>query len=338
MQRSDTQVIKGGGILFMLFFHLFNRVKFVALCNPILYINDDPLCHLITRALDPVDIFLILSGYGLWKASQRGDKNRWLRIAKLLVHYWIILATFLCLAIFMQPEKYPGSVIDLINNFTTFKTSYNGEMWFLMPYLILSLLSPLIFKIIAKVKYWLVIVVGCYFLSMAAGWSIPRGYFGINQFHVMKVLANTVMFISPFVTGAVAAKYNFFDKCLNNKSLKRISPILLAALLVAEVCWNKIPLYCFWLVTLFVIVINTYKCKPIYNVLKTLGDNSMNMWMIHSWFCYRLFVDFTYSFKNPLLIFIILVAISYALSLVFNVICKPIEKYIGNHCKFLIRE
>ena len=52
----------------------------------------------------------------------------------------------------------------------------------------------------------------------------------------------------------------------------------------------------------------------------------MNMWMIHSWFCYYLFHDFIYSFGYPLVIFVVLTVVSYACSLMVNKIATPIER------------
>lgn len=51
----------------------------------------------------------------------------------------------------------------------------------------------------------------------------------------------------------------------------------------------------------------------------------MNMWMIHSWFCYYLFHGFIYSFSYPLLIFMVLTILSYLTSLIINIIIRPIE-------------
>ena len=60
--------------------------------------------------------------------------------------------------------------------------------------------------------------------------------------------------------------------------------------------------------------------------LAKLGDQSMDMWMIHSWFCYYLFHDFIYSFEYPLVIFAVLTAISYACSLIVNKIALSVER------------
>lgn len=54
----------------------------------------------------------------------------------------------------------------------------------------------------------------------------------------------------------------------------------------------------------------------------------MNMWMIHTWFCYYLFHDFIYSFEYPVMIFVVLTIISYLCSLAVNRITLPIERLI----------
>lgn len=52
---------------------------------------------------------------------------------------------------------------------------------------------------------------------------------------------------------------------------------------------------------------------------------SMNMWMIHSWFCYYLFHDFIYSFSYPVLIFLVTTLISYFSARMVAMLSKPVE-------------
>lgn len=59
-----------------------------------------------------------------------------------------------------------------------------------------------------------------------------------------------------------------------------------------------------------------------------LGRQSMNMWMIHSWFCYHLFTDFTYSFGYPVVIYAVLIIISYACGKLTDYILMPVERLI----------
>ncbi len=52
----------------------------------------------------------------------------------------------------------------------------------------------------------------------------------------------------------------------------------------------------------------------------------MRMWMIHSWFCYYLFHDLTYSLRYPPLIFTALVIVSYVCAILVNKITTEIQK------------
>lgn len=77
------------------------------------------------------------------------------------------------------------------------------------------------------------------------------------------------------------------------------------------------------------LIISCLTLIPMNRIVRTalisLGNQSMNMWMIHSWFCYYLFHDVIYSFSYPILIFMVLTMVSYVSSLIVNVIAKPIE-------------
>lgn len=148
MDKSTSNIVKGIAILFMLWLHLFNRMVNVELCDTFINIDGTPLIYLLTKATNPVAFFLVVSGYGLYLAFQKGDKNRYKRIATLIIHYWVILTTFLILGAVLKPAVYPGSIMDVIDNYTTYRTTYNGEMWFLCPYIILALVAPIYFRLI----------------------------------------------------------------------------------------------------------------------------------------------------------------------------------------------
>lgn len=50
-------------------------------------------------------------------------------------------------------------------------------------------------------------------------------------------------------------------------------------------------------------------------ILAHLGKYSMEMWLIHTWFCYYLFRGFFYGLHYPLLIYALLLAVTYASAL-----------------------
>lgn len=62
--------------------------------------------------------------------------------------------------------------------------------------------------------------------------------------------------------------------------------------------------------------------KYISTVLESLGKQSMFMWMTHTYFAFYLFHDFIYGFQYPILIYLILILISYIVSLLFSFIVK----------------
>ena len=59
-------------------------------------------------------------------------------------------------------------------------------------------------------------------------------------------------------------------------------------------------------------------------ILEHLGKQSMVMWLTHSFFCYHLFHDSIYGFKYPLLIFLVLLAVSYSVSYPITAIANQV--------------
>lgn len=205
-------MMKGVAILLMIFLHLFNQSVNVDLCRNFIYIDGTPLVLILSRASNPVAFFLILGGYGLYKVYVRGDRHRWTRILKLMIHYWVILVVFLSIGHFMHPLEYPGSWLSLLSNATGFHTTYNGEMWFLLPYVLLSAISPVLFRIMSRFKA-IYVIVGTLLIHLCTSFCISR-YGTIFFYH--NYLAYTPLLVCHllfnFSLGAMAARTNFFEK------------------------------------------------------------------------------------------------------------------------------
>lgn len=211
MNRQETQIMKGVAILLMLFLHLFNQQGNVALCNTFLFIDDIPLVSYLVRAANPVSFFLILGGYGMYCVWQKGDKHRWSRIGKLMLHYWIVLTMFVCIGHFMHPDRYPGGWQKVLGNVTCFDTSYNAEMWFLLPYVCLTLLSPWLFKFCERFRVRYVLLVS-FVISLGTSFIISR-YGALYLYHNMWVY-NPYLIVHlsfAFLLGAMAAKLTSDD-------------------------------------------------------------------------------------------------------------------------------
>lgn len=212
MTRQQSQMMKGVAILLMIFLHLFNQEGNVALCHNLLFIDGTPLVLILSHASNPVAFFLILGGYGLYRVYEKGDKHRWSRLAKLMIHYWIILLIFVTIGHFIRSAAYPGSFLNILSNVTGYETTYNGEMWFLLPYVILSACSKPLFDFLKRFRALIVICVtlvihlGTSFCISRYGASfLYSNYWVYDPLLVLHLLFN-------FCLGAMAARSNFFER------------------------------------------------------------------------------------------------------------------------------
>lgn len=215
MTKQESIILKGVAILLMLYLHLFNQMTNVEQCVNYLYVGSVPFTHLLSRAANPVAFFLILSGYGLYTVRKKNPQyNIARKLHNLYIHYWITLALFVPLGAWIVGcARYPGSMVDIISNVTAWHTTWNGEIWFFFPYLLLALSSKLIFKLLDSV-HPILFFGSTLFLSLAMGFCISRygaSYLYHHQLVYMPVLYFSLLF--SFSLGAGLAKYNLFNKC-----------------------------------------------------------------------------------------------------------------------------
>lgn len=264
MSKQETQILKGVAILLMLFLHLFNREANVALCYTFINIGDVPLISYLVRAANPVSFFLILGGYGMYKVWKKGDKNRFGRIWKLLMHYWVILILFVSVGTIFYPNSYPGSALTILLNFLTVNTSYNGECWFLFPYIVLSLLSPYLFKLCDKFRVRWVLL---FFLFVGFGTSFIISRYGNEYLYNNLWIYDPFLVIHiafPFVLGAMAAKCDVFRWQIN---IKPVWALVLLLLLICIRCLFRTSafhtIYVFLFIFLFLKLKRSLLCDKI---------------------------------------------------------------------------
>ena len=325
ISKQESQILKGVAILLMLFLHLFNLKQNVDLCNTLLFIGELPLVHLLTRASNPVSFFLILGGYGMYIVNKKGDAHRVTRIIKLFLHYWIITIIFITIGHQMFPDRYPGSCIDVVQNLTCYTPTYNIELWFLLPYTLLSLTSVWLFRLADRFRTRYVLII-LFMLHLFTSFLISR--YGVKYLFYNWWIYNPILYLHlmfSFFMGAMAAKHHVFSFFSNYNWRLYAWPLLF--LLIAIRCLFDISIInSFYAFAFFFLFIKASRLQYIDKVLGFLGKHSMNMWMIHCWFCYYLFHDFIYGFKYPVIIFTVLVIISVVCSIIVNVICAPIKK------------
>lgn len=324
MSKDDTTMLKGIAILMMLFLHLFSNPETAASYTPLLWFGHTPFATIFTRACNPVGFFLVCSGYGLAYVYHRGKLNavsQGKRLLKLYLNYWLILLIFVTIGSVLQPNHFPGSMTAFIENFTGWNTDYyDHPAWFLLPYALLSLTALWIFKAMDRlgiVKSLLVSFVLC-FGSMVV---ISRYIAPNNLQHEWFTIFFTYFdLLFAFVLGA-CINYKFetgkitIDILCNHQGLTILLLVLWFAihLLTGSAAFGPFFLFAF-----MVIFLNLRFKGIVRNVLLELGRKSMPMWLTHAFFYGYLFHDFIYDFKYSIVIFLVLVIISYLTAIVIQ--------------------
>lgn len=318
----------------MLFYHLFGRDDLGDLCTPLLYIGNTPLVKYLSNACYPVSFFMILSGYGLtycYKRNQLSLSIQSKRILKLYVHYWLILLIFVTIGHFIKPDIYPNDLLHVLANIVGIRCTYNGETWFLLPYAIISLLSWWIIDFVYHLNEKHKIIITLIIYSIV---------FLTTRYIVYHQLENTTLLtilLQPLFIVQLTFYFSLgilLFRLLENEptALKAVKPttyfiIIIALFIIKSMIKVTIAdgLYAF----IIIFCISHLQLHRLFhNIFYKLGQYSMPMWMTHTFFAVYLFQDFIYGFKYPLLIWLVLIALSYLVSI-------PILK-IGNRINTLI--
>lgn len=328
ISKDRSLCLKGIALFFMVFLHLFNQVGNLEGCFSLFSVNGLPLANFLSRGCSPVGLYLFVSGYGLYFMHRKHSGGGILRLLKLYILYWIILAVFVTIGSFMRPEEYPGTLLDVLLNATAFRTTYYGEAWFLFPYILLALTSSFVFASIDRwnVKRVLPVV---FVLNYGAMFMISRYYNAFFNFHY--AVYHVVLYFDcllPFLIGALFCKFADME---SPAWLARVfslpQPLLVGMLLVLFMinCYISSAAFGpFFLVAFVTLFINIHWYSWFLECCRFLGKFSTTVWLVHTWFCYYLFKDFIYGFHYPLLI----LAVEFALSIATGFVIQKLVNMV----------
>lgn len=320
----------------MVFLHLFTDKEIDENLGFLLSVGDTPLIFYLTRLCNPVPLFLILSGYGLYSTySKWGGVKPCKRIGYLYSHLWLIYLILLPLACLVKPESYPGSLSVFICNATSWRCSYIGEQWFFLPYVLLMAFSKWIFKLFDKVNCYVTFLIGLFVYGFTI-YLLKRfgeATLGNNMFFYNVFLSFYMLF--PFLLGYMAKRYQWIEKAnffVNNRvGSNPFIPVIVLIVLCAIRCFvshaSIDPLYDIIFVVLFAMI---QVPKVLGVVLSYLGKHSMNIWLIHTWFSNRLFHNFFYNtVYYPIVMYVSLMIVSLVISHIVEMLYKPIGKFVS---------
>lgn len=361
--NDDTLAIKALGIMLMLAHHLFafpqkliNGASYNSLYitsndfNIEYYFGDfGKLC---------VALFMMLAGYGMYcsyaarkdAAADSSDKSVFnsliiRRVKNVYTKYWQIFIIFIPIGIILGAPNIEPTIGNIVKNFFAIETNFNGEWWFFTIYLLMLFVFPVAVRLLDRkhANPWTdilwVIIANEFFNTAVVTFLNTNEYTKsfYSTYFTQKMILILVMF-PMFFAGCYLAKYDIIAKiraCFSTSfSAKLTGIVILAVIFILRKNW---PMRASWgwdKLDFVYACVFTIACAlildgltPIRKGLAFIGRQSTGMWLIHSFFCYYYWQQFTYATKNPILIYIILFVVSFGLSFIIDFIFNNLGKF-----------
>lgn len=336
LSKNDSKMLQGLSVLAMVCLHLFDR-DYRGLFAPILFVEGVPLSFYLGQLSDfCVFGFAFLSGYAhMVQYGQAGYYQRRLKgLLSVFCSYWLILIVFSMVGIAIgQGDYMPGTLKKFILNGLTLENSYNGAWWYMFTYAVIVLISPVLLKWVKRSHPIIVLSIGfgiycvAYYVRFKIGysnWLLGKlGPFGMTLFE--------------YLLGALALQYRVFTHLYKIwEKIPKTVRWLLAALLMLGMLYVRtkvVPSLFVAPVTGFVVMTLFHfwqKPKLVQKTFLLVGGHSTNIWLTHMFFYSVMFKNLVYIAKYPLLVFAFMLAITIPLSMLLQLVEKPLQKRIAS--------
>lgn len=330
--RRDTKIIKGVAICLMLYHHLFafpeRATEYGESFVSLLYWGDTNLSVCLGAfGKICVAMFALLGGYGCYMSSLREDNMSafvFRRIKGLYKSFWMVF--FVCLPVLVYKRRAMRSLVlyEIIYNFLGLSTSFNEEWWFVLPFAVLLTLFPAVKRFVERkhasmyTDFFFLVV-----LNTVIVYIIPA----LTETRLFSTLAVTVFWsrteelleiLPAYLTGCLFARWDILSRVKERFGGKPL------CCLVSLVCmlgvfvvrpYNRL-FYDFVNAGVFTLCLTVLlPLKPMRYIgaaLEKLGEESTFIWLIHTFFCYYWLRHLVYLPKYSPLIFLWLLAMSYA--------------------------
>lgn len=334
--KSDTSIAKLVAILLMMLHHLFGFTDRIApgnMYHSLYMYQGQPMEAVICASFKVcVSFFLFLSGYGTYLSIRKSkdiSKTISNRIFRLLKNIWQVMIIFVPIDFVLGVTKVNLTASWTIHyDFESIILSmlgfekYNGEWWFVMPYIVLMMMTPIMLRFLKRRKADFftdfLVVLGMALFSL---YGIPKilNYDMFIDFRgtVWGILFINVVYLLPiYLFGMVFAKYQVFSyyyQMMPKGILKY--PV---ALFVAAACfymrYKLGAAYDFFLIgpLIFACVICLKKIPGVTWISGKAARYITLVWLTHSFYVFQFGQKFIYSFGNPILIFAVLIVVSFA--------------------------
>ena len=338
MTKQKSRVLKGAAILSMLMLHLFCR-KANLPYTPLLWVGGTPLIYYFGLFGDVcVAMFCFISGYAHELQFEKAvpGRERWKHLLKFLISFWVIAIMTAVTGMIIRDERIPGSLEEFLLNFFAIRNSYNGAWWYVNTYILLILLQPLSCQLVRRLPAWLAGLFAFAFYTVGYGirffgWGASS--LSVLSWAIMRVgLLGTSYF--PYLIGMLFAKNNILNLLykktinMNHACLYVVSIAVVVGMLVFHSFVQSLYIAAFTAIAIISILCVLPLPTWIERGLAYLGVHSGNIWLVHMFFYANLFEGFVFRAKYPVLIFLLLLALSLAVSYVVNWLSRPIQKLV----------
>ena len=337
--KQDAKMTKGLAILCMVILHLFQRLGDLPY-TPLLYIGGTPFVYYLGLLADAtVPIYCFCMGYAHYLSAEKNNdgffKSNLKRLLSFMINYWIIVVLISIAGLAVGSYPVPKTPLTFLGNFFTILITYNGAWWFVKTYILFVLLLPLLYKLTKKCHY--LILLPIMFVVYTGAYLVRFGSFPFTSSVILWFLSLIGCFgtsLFPYIVGMVFCKHDVFTKIKEKiKVNKLVSFLIFAVILIGCFLVHIIfkPLYfSVFFATAIIIAFNFWQ-KPrfVIAIFNFLGEHSTNIWLTHMFFYLHPFDDFVFIAKYPILILLLMLAVTIACSYVLKLINKPFDKLLA---------
>lgn len=330
--KNHSQMIKGIVVLIMIFHHLFTNPKWIIEGVSFFSLSVGKMSveqYIAGYGKICIAIFAFISGYGLYIKAKEGQLIRkyiLVHLGGIMLKWWLVV-----LLIFLPVSVFCGGDfrIDILcKNLFLVDITWCPFADYLCFYVILMLISPLLFRLVEVVKRPLLIIILSPFASMVARkLVVVCGIEGL----LYEIVYFTLLYLPYVLTGICVAQGGLFQKCFllvpkNSRLGKLAAGVMLLGTIPLRwhICGNRLLLDSF-LAMIFVfccVILLQEAGSSIWGkVWQFFGEHSTNLWFIHAVFFFD-FAEYTqrvvYWPYVPLLIWIWCVMLCIPFSSIIN--------------------
>lgn len=327
LTKDYSNMMKGVAVLLMIIHHLWGFPCRVPGLH-ILHVEE----QIGIASKICVSIFMFLSGYGLYYTFK---KNGTVRVTKRLKaiyeRFWKVFFVFVPLGFLFFDRSF--HLQEFLLNLLCLDDSYNLEWWFMGTYIELVLVLPLVLRMEDK-RCFLIVV-----LAIAILLRCLSELFELNSGGAASHIHQFGYYFPVFYLGVFFCKYSCFEKFQRLTYNKLIGcgvcVVMTAIAFVIRSKWDitemtilMTPLFIYLFVAFFGVI------GKANQVLLFFGKHSMNMWLVHTFFCYYYFQkEMLVLSRNAIVDYVLIVAVSLVSSMVINSLWATINWMLKNNLR-----